>query len=84
MDKTDNLPTIMFNFNRVELKSMMSKLLDHLKTAQYNKCFGTPEATKATQRENARRDAVFERQKAHYEAQMKLKANDEVGMFFIA
>lgn len=63
----------MFNFNRVELKTMLTKLFNHLRDSQIAKCFGTPEAAAATKKENARREAKFERDKAHYEAQMKLK-----------
>ncbi|CAD7968229.1 unnamed protein product [Amoebophrya sp. A25] len=77
LDRTDNLPTIVFNFNRVELKSMVTRLFTHMQQMQYDKYLGTEEARAATKAENAKREAEFQKKLKFYEAQLKLKANDE-------
>ncbi|CAD7960043.1 unnamed protein product [Amoebophrya sp. A120] len=77
LDRTENLPTIIFNFNRVDLKKMMSGLCKHMQDMQYEKYLGTEDARAATKQENAKREAEFNRKLKLYEAQLKLKANDE-------
>jgi len=44
LDKTGNLPCIVFNFSRQEIKAMLTKLAAYMKKQQWTKYYGTDDA----------------------------------------
>jgi len=77
LEQTENLPTLVFNFDRGQLRGMCAKLCKYMQSQQNDKYLGTEEARKKTKEINKNRRAAWEAECKKIEAMLKLKANDE-------
>eukprot|EP00397_Hematodinium_sp_SG-2012_P001704 GEMP01001709.1.p1 GENE.GEMP01001709.1~~GEMP01001709.1.p1 ORF type:complete len:1345 (+),score=373.38 GEMP01001709.1:450-4037(+) len=77
LDATANLPTLVFNFARTDIKTMLTRLLAYLKRKQWEKYYGDAEATYRTKQIMNERMKRFNEKHARWEAMNKLKTNDE-------
>eukprot|EP00746_Dinoflagellata_sp_MGD_P125685 gnl/MRDRNA2_/MRDRNA2_60514_c0_seq1.p1 gnl/MRDRNA2_/MRDRNA2_60514_c0~~gnl/MRDRNA2_/MRDRNA2_60514_c0_seq1.p1 ORF type:complete len:1869 (+),score=477.09 gnl/MRDRNA2_/MRDRNA2_60514_c0_seq1:406-5607(+) len=71
LDKSQNLPAIIFNFHRTEINQMLKGLCEEMLNLQRHKYYGTEEAEYRTKEIMKRRWADYERKHKQWEAAQK-------------
>eukprot|EP00928_Gymnodinium_smaydae_P014150 TRINITY_DN15141_c0_g2_i3.p1 TRINITY_DN15141_c0_g2~~TRINITY_DN15141_c0_g2_i3.p1 ORF type:complete len:1998 (-),score=638.27 TRINITY_DN15141_c0_g2_i3:221-6076(-) len=75
LDEASNLPAIFFNFNRKEIERMLAKLIQELKDRQYNKYYGTEDASYRSKKIMEKRMAIYKQKLEAWEQAQKMKAS---------